>query len=176
MISEQISKKRPDAAVPPGKFDGELLLSRLCWRWAEDTGHQGHCKNVIEYAAFLRAPEHPITDVTRDLQRHHDRRRYHCLRRPRDRRRHHGSRLAPRRSRSPAADSISPSSPMRRPLVRSALDAVTARRDPGDHLDDLRDRCIRSDGAPPARTTKTWKSPTPIRQTRQCDRYPPASR
>jgi len=27
----------------------------------EDAGHQGHCKNVIEYAAFLRCPEHRST-------------------------------------------------------------------------------------------------------------------
>ena len=53
LISEQISKKRPDAAVPPGKFDGELLLSRLCWRWAEHAGHQGHYKNVIESTEYV---------------------------------------------------------------------------------------------------------------------------
>jgi hypothetical protein len=64
LLSVVNSKKRPDAAVPPGKFDGELLLSRLWWRWAEDAGHQGHCKNVIEYAAFLRCAR------TSDHRRH----------------------------------------------------------------------------------------------------------
>jgi hypothetical protein len=60
----KISKKRPDAAVPPGKFESELLLYRLCWRWAQHAGHQGYCKNVIEYAAFLRCAR------TSDQRRH----------------------------------------------------------------------------------------------------------
>jgi hypothetical protein len=43
--------------VPQGQFESELLLSRLCWRWAKHTGHQGHRK--IHSGHALR-PRHKV--------------------------------------------------------------------------------------------------------------------